>query len=194
VAVVGGGAVGSGGPAVVLAFSGPRIPGVVAVLLLGTGLHWLRSRLTSGAQPLAVPRQAVLLLVLLGVLCAYSLYIGRNKSENSSAMRSIWERYQPLPMGVFKQLMGKLGVPLLLLACLGNAYLVRRWVAPTLENQRIRAVLRGVGWFALVYVLLLPLGGYRPYLLRFDSISPIMLGLCFFYVLSASYLLRALPG
>lgn len=184
--------------AVVLAFNGPIIPGVVAVLLLGAGLYWLRT--TAGvpwpARLRAVPRQPVLLLALFGALCAYSLFIGRNNSENAWTTLSLGARYQLLPMGVVKQLTGKLGMPLLVLLCLGNAYLLRRWATPTPENRRIRLVLRWVGWFALGYLLLLPLGGYRsyrPYLLRFDSISPITLGLFFFYVLSAGYLLRELP-
>ena len=195
------GLVASAGLAVVLAFSGPIIPGVVAVLLLGIGLHWWRTPAAGasawGARLRALPRQPVLLLAWLGLLCVYSLYIGRNNSENAWTTLSIWERYQLLPLGVVKQLTGKLGMPLLLVACLGNAYLLRRWAAPTPENRRIRLVLRWVGWFALGYVLLLPLGGYRsyrPYLLRFDSISPITLGLFFFYALSASYLLRTLAG
>lgn len=184
--------------AVVLAFNGPIIPGVVAVLLLGIGWYWLRAAPGGSwlARLRAVPRQPMLLLGLLGALCAYSLFIGRNNAENAWTTLSLGARYQLLPMGVLKQLTGKLGMPLLLLLCLANAYLLRRWAAPTPETRRIRLVLRWVGWFALGYVLLLPLGGYRsyrPYLLRFDSISPITLGLFFFYGLSATYLLRTLP-
>ncbi len=182
----------------VLALSGPIIPGVVAVLLLGGGLHWLRSAPGSSwrLRLRTVPLQPVLLLAWLGALCAYSLFIGRNNSENAWTSLSLGARYCLLPMGVLKQLTGKLGMPLLVLLCLGNAYLLRRWAVPGAENHRIRLVLRWVGWFALAYVLLLPLGGYRsyrPYLLRFDSISPITLALCFFYVLSACHLLRSLP-
>jgi hypothetical protein len=190
------GVVASAALAVVLAFNGPLIPGVVAVLVLGVGLHWLRAPGPWLGRLRAVPWPA-LLPALLGALCAYSLFIGRNNSENTWATLSLGARYQLLPLGVVKQLTGKLGMPLLVLVCLGNAYLLRRWATPTPENRRIRLVLRWVGWFALAYVLLLPLGGYRsyrPYLLRFDSISPITLSLFFFYVLSASYLLRALPA
>jgi hypothetical protein len=192
------GAVASAALAVVLAFNGPIIPGTVAVLFLGIGVHWLR---TAAGQPWlarlrAVPLLPVLLLGFLGALCAYSLYIGGSNSENTWAPVSLAERYRRLPIGVLMQLTGKLGMPLLVLACLGNAYLLRCWATPAPENRRIRLVLRWIGWFALVYVLLLPLGGYRsyrPYILRFDSILPVTLSLFFFYVLSACYLLRELP-
>jgi len=192
--LAGVGVVASVGLAVVLAFNGPLIPGVVAVVLLGMAGQWVRR---PGSWLRSAPVPALLLLVFLGALCAYSLYIGRYNVENLGPAPTLWERYQLLPLGVLKQLTGKLGLPLLVLACLANAWLLRRWALAGPENARIRAVLRWVGWFALTYVLLLPLGGYRsyrPYLLRFDSISPITLGLIFFYGLSASYLLRALPS
>jgi hypothetical protein len=192
------GIVASAALAVVLAFNGPIIPGAVAVLLLGIGVHWL---LTMNGQPWlarlrAVPVVPVLLLAFLGALCAYSLYIGTHNSENSWSSVSLADRYRLLPLGLKKELTDKPGMPLLVLLCLGNAYLLRRWATPTPENRRIRLVLRWVGWFALVYLLLLPMGGYRsyrPYILRFDSVLPITLGLFFFYALSASYLLRELP-
>ncbi|MGI4832928.1 MAG: hypothetical protein ACRYFK_05645 [Janthinobacterium lividum] len=185
---------------VVLAFNGPLVPGVVAVLLLGAAVQWLR---TAGppagwlARWRQLPWVPLLLLLVFGLLCAYSLYIGRNNLESMLPKHNVWGRYLRLPYGVFRQLTGKLGVPLLVLACLGNVYLLRRHVPPTAENQRIQAVLRALGWFALVYVLLLPLGGYRTYRaysLRFDTILPITLGMLFFYALSALYLLRHLAG
>jgi hypothetical protein len=58
-------------------------------------------------------------------------------------------------------------------------------------------VLRYLGWFSLIYILLLPLGGYRnyrPLILRHDSILPITVGLIGFYALSSGYLLRQLQG
>ncbi|NML66486.1 hypothetical protein HHL22_14855 [Hymenobacter sp. RP-2-7] len=194
------GVVGCLGLMVWLAFNGPLVPGVVAVLLLGGGMHWARS-----AGPPAgwasrlrqLPWVPLVLLLLFGLLCAYSLYIGRNNSESLLPKHNVFGRYLRLPYGVFRQLTGKLGVPLLVLACLGNGYLLRRQVPATAESQRIRQVLRVLGWFALVYILLLPLGGYRTYRaysLRFDTILPITLGLLFFYGLSALYLLRHLAG
>jgi hypothetical protein len=54
-------------------------------------------------------------------------------------------------------------------------------------------VLCWIGRFALVYVALLPLGGYRSYrplILRHDSILPITIALVAFYALSTSYILK----
>jgi hypothetical protein len=184
---------------VVLAFSGPIIAGVVLVLLLGVGLHAARQR---WRQPAAswlqnLPGQAVLLWGWLGALCLYSLYIGRHNTENLMATLPLGQRYQLVPLGVWEELTSKLGLPLLVLGCIANVQLIRRRLPPTAEAQRIAQVLRYLGWFSLIYIVLLPLGGYRnyrPLILRHDSIVPITVGLIGFYALSSGYLLRQLQG
>jgi hypothetical protein len=184
---------------VVLAFSGPIIAGVVLVLLLGVGLHAARQRwpLPATRWLANLPGQAVLVWGWLGALCLYSLYIGRHNTENLMATLPLGQRYQLVPLGIWDELTSKLGLPLLVLGCLANVQLIRRLLPPTAEAQRIVLALRYLGWFALVYVALLPLGGYRnyrPLILRHDSILPITVGLIGCYALSASYLLRQLRG
>ncbi len=184
----------------VLAFNGPIIPGTAMVLMLGVGLHAAR-RLWRQGVPVAgwwrqLAWQPVLLWGTLGALCLYSLYIGRNNAENLAAMLPLWKRYQLAPLGLFDELTSKLGLPLLVVGCLANAQLIRRQLAPSPEGARIVRLLRWLGWFALVYLLLLPLGGYRSYrplILRHDSILPVTIGLVGFYALSATYLLAQLP-
>jgi hypothetical protein len=184
---------------VVLAFSGPIIAGVVLVLLLGVGLHAARQRWPQPASSWLknLPGQAVLVWGWLGVLCLYSLYIGRHNTENLMATLPLGKRYQLVPLGIWDELTSKLGLPLLVLGCLANVQLIRRVLPPTAEAQRIVQVLRYLGIFALIYIALLPLGGYRnyrPLILRHDSILPITLGLIGFYALSGGYLLRQLQG
>ena len=128
-------------------------------------------------------------------MCAYSLFIGRNNIENGDSP-GLAELYQRLPHGVVEELTSKLGLPLLTTFVLLNAQLLRRY-APTAQGDWVRQALRWVGGFAVVYILLLPLGGYRPYrfyLLRNDSILPVLLGLLFAFGLSTLYLLRRLPA
>ena len=185
---------------VVLAFNGPGITGTVLVLLLGVGLHAAGGRLRRPAAERlrSLPWRAMLLWGWLGALCLYALYIGRHNTENiSTATRSLSQRYQLLPVGVQHALADRLGLPLLVLACLANAQLLRRLLPAATQAERPAQVLRWVGWFALVYVGLLPLGGYRsyrPYIVQHDLILPITVGLVIFYGLSASYLLAQLPG
>ncbi|RZK22691.1 MAG: hypothetical protein EOO56_07615 [Hymenobacter sp.] len=184
---------------VALAFSGPIIAGVALVLLLGVGWHLARQRwhLPARGWLINIPWQAVLLWGWFSGLCTYSLYIGRHNTENLTAIMALHKRYLLMPQGVWEELTSKLGLPLLVLGCLANWQLIRRLLPSAAEGQRIGLVLRYLGWFALVYIVLLPLGGYRnyrPLILRHDSIVPITVALIGFYGLSATYLLTHLRG
>lgn len=184
---------------VVLALSGPIIGGAVLVLLAGLGLRlaWRRWQRPAAERLRGLPWPALAVCAWLGAWCMYSLYIGRHNTENLAVVVPLLRRYQLVPYGVFDTLTMKLGLPLLVLGCLLNAWVLRRAVPATPEAAAIGRVLRWVGWFALVYVALLPLGGYRPYrplILRHDSIMPVTIALVGFYGLSASYLLRELRG
>jgi hypothetical protein len=184
---------------VVLALSGPIIGGAVLVLLAGIGVREAQQRWRRPAakQLRNLPWQALLVGGWLGALCLYSLYIGRHNTENLATVVPVLQRYQLVPHGIFDELTSKLGLPLLVASCLGNAWLIRRRLSPTVEGSRIVLALRWIGLFALVYVALLPLGGYRSYrplILRHDSILPITIGLVGFYALSTTYLLCQLQG
>ncbi|MGI4862646.1 MAG: hypothetical protein ACRYFZ_01895 [Janthinobacterium lividum] len=185
---------------VVLAFNGPIITGTVLILLLGVGLRaaWQRRHLPATQWLRGLPWRLVLLWAWLGLLSLYSLYIGRNNTENiTTSVRSLSERYELVPDGVWHVLTARLGLPLLILACLANVQLVRRLLLPAAQTQRLTYTLRWLGLFALVYLLLLPLGGYRPYrayILHHDLLLPITAGLVMFYGLSATYLLAQLRG
>jgi hypothetical protein len=68
---------------------------------------------------------------------------------------------------------------------------------PSAASQRWLRILQLLGLFTLIYILLLPLGGYRTYrplILRRDSILPVILGLMYFYSASTYYLLQHLSG
>lgn len=195
------------GLAVWLAFNGPVVAATVLLLLPAALLlsWWRRLRRLSVAglglhgatrAAAALPAARVLLFGFFSLLCLYSLYLGRFNVENNWTDVPLAQRYALLPMGVFYQLTGKLGLPLLLLALLLNAWLVRRQL-PTPQRAVVLGALKWLGIFALVYVLLLPLGGYRSYredILRRDSILPILLGLIGCFALSSFYLLGQLPG
>ncbi len=188
--------------AVVLAFNGPVVAASVAVLLALVVGHWAWGRWPTGlsaawaARPVWCSGQALGLGLALAALCAYSLFIGRNNAENNHPF-TLWQLYQRLPYGIYEELTSKLGLPLLVGFVLLNAWLLRRFVPDAAEGLRVRQLLRWVGVFAVLYIGLLPLGGYRPYrfyLLRNDSILPVLLGLLLAYGLSAVYLLGQLRG
>lgn len=192
---------------IVLAFNGAIITGAVAVLFFGIVLHWLIKQWQALgndhlnvqawlARVRQVPRQPLVLLTIFTALCLYSLYIGLNEAESLTFTLPLWERYLRVPKGIFWQLR-LLGLPLLIVAGLLNVQLIRRLLPSTAESRQLIRILQWLGWFALLYILLLPLGGYRvyrPLILRRDSIMPIILGLMYFYGVSSYYLLHHLPA
>ena len=200
--------------ALYLAFHGPLVGGIAAALLVASLLAWFAGRrrnLFSAQEATGLPRRSAaamtrlrlsrpgwLLLAGVGALTLYSLYLGSFNTENlGAAAVPLPARYWLLARGIGAALTSKLGLPLLVGAVLGNAWLLARRLPPTPATARLLALLRGLGWFALAYLLLLPLGGYRPYrplMLRYDTLLPLTLGLLLAYAATALHLLRELTG
>lgn len=186
---------------VFIAFNGVIATAAIAVLLFCIGMYWVWARRQarrgqSGLVPRWLSGQALLLLGLLAAICLYSIYIGKNNTENTHD-HTLWQLYQLLPQGVYTQFTFQRGLPVLVSLIIVNAQLVRYVVLPSPARRRVQLLLRWVGIFTLLFLLLLPFGGYRsyrPYLLRNDSISPILLGLFFAYGLSTYFLLFQLKG
>jgi hypothetical protein len=183
---------------VVVAFNGPvaTASAAIGLGLAGAywGWHWLQHWLGRPASSTPwLTGQALGLLAILAALSGYSFYIGRYNIENSHAYTT-WQLYKLLPRGVGHYLLYQPGVPVLLLLNLVNVLLTSR-LASSPDRQRLLRTLWWVGAFCGLYLLLLPLGGYRsyrPYLLRNDTALPILLGLLFAYGYSAYFLLGQL--
>ncbi|MDO7849671.1 hypothetical protein Q5H92_25130 [Hymenobacter sp. M29] len=204
--------------AVVLAFNGPTVAATALLVCSGSlPVAWHRRYAalpTAGAlEPRAwrafqeISPGLLWPFVWIIGLSLYSMYIGRNNSENLWATIPLAERYIRLAQGMVYQLVGselvtgdyrlasRFGLPLLLGAVLLNAWLGRRWL-PTPQRATVLSALKWLGVFALVYLLLLPLGGYRSYrayVVRRDTILPITLGLVGLFTLSTYWLLVYLP-
>ncbi len=191
---------------VYLAFHGPIINGVAAVLLGGALLAWYRQHRAAKFGRGSGPERPVVgaglsawgLLLLLAGLSLYSLNLGRYNTENlGPQLVPLAARYPLLARGIGAELTSKLGLPLLVLAVLGNTWLLARRLPPTPTSTWLLKLLRSLGWFALGYLLLLPLGGYRSYrplILRYDTLLPLTLGLALVYAATVLYLLRTLAG
>jgi hypothetical protein len=181
---------------VVVAFNGPLAAAAVAIVLLGIGLRWVWAWRRPSQQVVWLSGQALGLLTVLGFLTLYSLYIGRYNGENVHT-HSLTELYHLLPVGLGRLVTMQVGLPLLLALLLTNSVLVRRTALTTPGRKWTLKLLGWVAGAAAVYLLLLPLGGYRtyrPYLLRYDTFLPVTLTLLFAYGLSTYYLLMNLQG
>jgi hypothetical protein len=204
--------------AVVLAFNGPTVAATAllvspaAVLALWYQRLAVQPRSWSFGQRMrralrALPPGPTALFAWLALLSLYSMYIGRFNSENLWAPLPPAERYVRLPLGMVYQLLGssavtgdsrlagRFGLPLLLTFLLVNAWFISRRL-PAAQGRRVRVALRWLGVFTLVY-LLLPLGGYReyrPYIVRRDTVLPVLIGLLGGFALSTYFLLGQLRG
>jgi len=75
-----------------------------------------------------------------------------------------------------------------------NAILIY-YLKPDAEAKKVIRLIRWFGIISLLYIFLLPLGGYRIYrsnIIRYDTIMPVTLGLIIFYAYSAVYVMNHL--
>ncbi len=142
----------------------------------------------------SVPKTHLFFFSFASILSLYALLIGLNNAIFLGETIPLAERYARLPMGIITILTQKIGF-LILLAAIGvNITLLRR----TTQNNEIKKLLHLFNWiglFSLLYILLLPLGGYkeyRPNSVRYDTIMPITIGLLFIYGMSSLELIKIL--
>jgi hypothetical protein len=187
----------------ILPLSGPLNP---AIILIVTGLIGINYFVRYGREEHAfsidnmfavfrkIPTPVYVFLIPICMVSLYSLFLGRFDINYSGETIPVIDRYLKLPMGVYYQISQSLGVPLLLIIIGINVYLINRHFY-SVEGRRIVNVLKWIGVFAAVYLILLPLGGYRPYrpnILRYDTFMPIAIALIYFFGLSTIYLLANL--
>ena len=160
--------------------SGPLNPGIALIIILLLGVHLLFHHQRSSTYQLIT-------FVPLALASVYSLFIGTFNSISQAPELDLWSRYAVLPKGLFTLLTGKLSWLLIILTLVINSILVCKWI-PSAWKQ-IKRELWWVLAFSLIYILLLPFGGYRdyrPYILRYDTFLPVTL--CFIYLVISTSL------
>jgi hypothetical protein len=190
----------------VLALNGPLIPGIVLIAcpLVMAVPFWKkyrgnRSRKSSGPPPASmreIPAPAVILFSFFILFSLYSLYIGRNNALTIQDSFPLLSRYAKLPGGFYALVTSKLGFPLLFLAIAFNLWVILRFHR-TPGSQKMVFLLKWMGVFALLYILMLPLGGYRSYrpdVLRYDTFIPVTLCVFFAFGATSVLLIKALTG
>ena len=112
--------------------------------------------------------------------------LGTLNSTYQTDIISIQERYFNLPFGVFNQFTQKLCFPVLFGLIGINVFIIKKYHHET-DGKKIISSLKWIALFSLLYIILLPLGGYRPYrqnILRFDTVMPITI--CIIYLSACS--------
>jgi len=187
--------------AFVVCLSGPLNPGIVLVFsvivfiqplirnFIENNQHNLGKRFLLAIK--SIPKNYWYFLLPVCILSLYSLFLGKYNSITIETQIPLAEMYMKLPQGVYNQFTQKLGFPILFAILTLNTVILLKFI----KNERSRKLIKlfkGIGLFALLYILLLPLGGhrdYRPNIMRYDTIMPITLALIFFFGLSTKFIL-----
>ncbi len=143
-----------------------------------------------------IPKTYLFFFSFVSILSLYALLIGKNNSIFLGETISIVERYARIPQGIITVVTQKIGFPVFLITIFINIFLLRKYVQ-NIETEKVLRIFSWIGLFSIVYILLLPLGGYknyRPFILRYDTIMPITIGLIFIYSKSSFELIKNLKG
>ena len=184
-------------------FSGPLNPGSILIffLVLFSFHLYKQSTVQSGAffhrfwkAVYGLPGYFWMFVVPVCFVALYSFYLGTYNQNNELYQKSLAEMYLLLPEGIKMQFFEKIGYTLVFTILLINYIIIKRKVKSD-YTRRILQAYRFVLIFAIIYILLLPLGGfrdYRPYILRSDSIIPITLSIFFLFGISTMVVLKFL--
>ena len=178
-------------------FSGSINPAVAVVAILVLLIRYFHNYFLNVSLSLIkairnMPSHYYRFLLPLGLLSLYSLYLGTYNTMWQDTSVSLSERYALLPQGFLRMFItysGGFGI--LFLLCVIN-YLVIRFSNPE-KGRETRSMFLWILCFSVIYIVLLPFGGYRPYrpyIIRYDTIMPISCLLIFYYVYSSIFLLR----
>ena len=188
--------------AIIVTLSGPLNPGVVLIVTLLIFMQIILSYFKQSNKKLnetpkafikrKIRRNDLFLLLPISVLSVYSLYIGSFNSISLENSISFVKSFSKLPDGVYYQFTQKLGFPILFLMVAINTFIIHKYHCCS-QGQKILQTLKWIGIFALIYIILLPFGGYREYrqnILRYDTIMPITISLIFIYGASTLFLIK----
>ncbi|MFN6943809.1 MAG: hypothetical protein ACK4ND_02605 [Cytophagaceae bacterium] len=129
-------------------------------------------------------------------LSLYSFYIGRYNSENSWVNLSLMERYARLPSGIVNAFFSfREGLFPIILFIVGNFVIISK-----IDDKQKRSIILALQIllvFSVIYMLMLPMGGYReyrPFILRRDTLQPVLIGLFYAYGISSFLVIKNLKG
>ena len=191
--------------ALISSLSGPLNPGISLVVSLLVFIFFyfktyknleIKNRYTKLILLIKrIPKDVLFYLIPICVFSLYSLLLGRYNSLNVGNEMPLWDLYLRLPIGIYYLLTQKLGFPILVLILAINSLIIR-YKINTPEGKTILKLFKWIGLFALIYILLLPFGGYRDYrpnILRYDTILPITISLVFIFAKTTIFILRHYP-
>lgn len=139
-----------------------------------------------------IPNLIMIFFVGFCIFSLYSLSIGWNNSLNFGDSIPLIDRYLVLPTGIYNLISKKIAFPLLFLMIAINVIIIQKHYKSD-EAQKILNLIKWIGVFAIIYILLLPLGGsrnYRENIIRYDTIMPVTIGIIFVFGVTSFYLIK----
>ncbi len=189
--------------ALVMVFFGPLPAALLLIIvpMFGLGLLWRSyQRQPIGARGLlpvlkGLNRTIVILLCITLTFALYSFYVGTKNSESVQPME-LSERFGFLFQGIKEVfLTTESGVGYLFIATVISVALLTFLYRK--EQKTFLYLVAGLAVFCVLYVFLLPLGGYRSYrplLLRRDTTLPVNMVLMFVFTTASMLLLKSYSG
>lgn len=174
--------------AFIVAFSGPLNLGIAPVisLMVLTGLSIQNIKANGGLKLRILLRDSVFWAAgIMVVICSYSLFINALAGTMAEDIPPLGERYLLLLKGIPSLFAEKIGLSWLIALILLNLLILRK---DNLVHWRWTKVYAWVGAVIVIYMALLPLGGYRsyrPWIIRFDTFMPVTLLLVWLFGVSA---------
>ena len=136
------------------------------------------------------------IFIFVSIFSLYALYIGKNNAIFLGKTISIGERYSRIPIGINTVITQNIGYQMLIVFISINLIILFRYYNDS-ETKKTLRLFGWIGLFVIIYILLLPLGGYkeyRPNILRYDTIMPVTIAFIFIYTKSSYQLLKYLKG
>lgn len=189
--------------AATVSFSGPLIQPIVILISITTPIVYLysfkqsHSTFNIKAYFKHIPRSVIVYLGVISSISVYAYYIGSYNTENiNNTTVSLLDRYGLLLTGLWNIINPLTGYTAVFVFVGINWYLVfKHKDKPYAKTLLITYT--ALSLFVLLYLLLLPMGGYRAYrptIIRRDTLIPINLILTFIYSSSSLFLVKQYAG
>ena len=176
--------------ALFISLNGPLIPGIVLIISLLYLWFFFEYKISQKNTIKVIqnfkliPISYKILFSIISFFSIYYLFLSSKNSIFSGESITILERYLRIPKGLFLFLTEKNCFPLfVILIIIINVFLLKKY-CHDFESKKNLTFFKFILVFSVIYILLLPLGGYinyRPNIIRYDTMLPIIVALIYIY-------------
>jgi hypothetical protein len=179
----------------IIPFSGPLIAPLMAIFSLLLLIIWFLKYeiIKSEVFKSNALKHFLLIFCITSLLISlYSIFLGTFNSIGDFSEVTLLERYNKLFLGVHHYFIERDELQALILFVLFNSVIIRLFFYEKFGKTIITIFVLFL-LFISIYILLLPIGGYRdyrPYILRYDTLMPLTIGLVLFFAFSVVFIIK----